>query len=297
MILVSLKRHKVHEKKITHQHQTRYLCVGYFSLMEDIISCSTLWSVSVTRSTGELFCMIAMSFWSASRIIYQENDNNNRVSLGFLFYYYYLFCIPATIHCHKHHQQWWSKCVETDFLMPIIYKNLSCSDSYFSHKWPIIVVGKKGHHNRVKFFLCFSCTKNSNWNCSWLYLMTSKTLNNTLSLGISDDDPQDTRVSRPNKEQCSFIWVFFSSLFQPFWWPLCNGPCTPAKDHSWWLKENIVNVRDLQRKRKKIHWTGIIIYKKWILAWTAMIKTSDKPLIKSNNYSKQRQPVIASELS
>lgn len=128
--------------------------------------------------------------------------------------------------------------------MPIIYKNLSCSDSYFSHKWPIIVVGKKGHHNRVKFFLCFSCTKKSNWNCSRLYLMTLKTINNTLSLGISDDDPQDTRVSRPNKEQCSFIWVFFFFLTFPAFlvtsmqWSMhsCQGSLMMIKRKYWYCQ-------------------------------------------------------------
>ena len=47
-----------------------YLWVGYFILMEDMIRASTFWSVSVTRSTGELFCMMEMSFCNASRIIY-----------------------------------------------------------------------------------------------------------------------------------------------------------------------------------------------------------------------------------
>lgn len=36
------------------------------------MSCSTLWSVSVTRSTGELFSITLMSFWSASRITWQK---------------------------------------------------------------------------------------------------------------------------------------------------------------------------------------------------------------------------------
>lgn len=37
------------------------------------MSRSTLWSVSVTRSTGELFSMTLMSFWSASRITWQRH--------------------------------------------------------------------------------------------------------------------------------------------------------------------------------------------------------------------------------
>lgn len=37
------------------------------------MSCSTLWSVSVTRSTGELFSMTLMSFWRASRITWQKH--------------------------------------------------------------------------------------------------------------------------------------------------------------------------------------------------------------------------------
>lgn len=57
---------------MAHPVSMQYLWVGYFSLMEDIINCSTFWSVSVTRSTGELFSMMLMSFWSASRIIWQK---------------------------------------------------------------------------------------------------------------------------------------------------------------------------------------------------------------------------------
>lgn len=52
--------------------------MGYFSLMEDMMSCSTFWSVSVTRSTGELFSMTLMSFWRASRIIWQRGINDNQ---------------------------------------------------------------------------------------------------------------------------------------------------------------------------------------------------------------------------
>lgn len=60
--------------------EAEYLCVGYFPFKEEIMSCSTFWSVSVTRSTGELFCMTAMSFWSASQIIWQKHNNKIYVS-------------------------------------------------------------------------------------------------------------------------------------------------------------------------------------------------------------------------
>lgn len=80
-----------------------YLCVGYFSLMEEIMSCSTFWSVSVTRSTGELFCMTAMSFWSASRIIWQEHNNDKlRKGISWVTGYICYFNEASRVLCYGH---------------------------------------------------------------------------------------------------------------------------------------------------------------------------------------------------
>lgn len=44
-----------------------YLCVGNFSFTDWMMSCSTFWSVSVTRSIQELFVITFLSSIKASR--------------------------------------------------------------------------------------------------------------------------------------------------------------------------------------------------------------------------------------
>ena len=58
---------------VRYYYITVYLCVGNLSLTEAMMSCSTFWSVLVTRSTEELLHMTFISFCSASLTIYTGN--------------------------------------------------------------------------------------------------------------------------------------------------------------------------------------------------------------------------------
>lgn len=60
------------------------------------MSSSTLWSVSVTRSTGELFSITLMSFWSASRITWQKQAAFTADCICYLHGLPHILCLLAT---------------------------------------------------------------------------------------------------------------------------------------------------------------------------------------------------------
>lgn len=93
-----------------------HLWVGNFSLMEVMMSCSTFWSVSVTRSTGELFCMTLMSFCRASRIIWKQTCPV--ISEGHCLAFYW----PMVLFTFARFQLW-------DWFV------ISCSFFYFYQGW------------------------------------------------------------------------------------------------------------------------------------------------------------------